>query len=349
MRLVEVKNLKGNEIIGEDIIRDNGVVLLNRGTRYRTVFTEKLLQYRIERIYIEDKLSEGIIPKPIIEPEQKEQLINDFRGEFDKILTSKVVKLEPIKKIADGIAGALVDKDAVYDLINVRTNAYNIYEHSIEVTILVYMMCKKLLIPVNQTKEIVIGSLLHDIGMILVPKEILEKPTRLSIQEGKIIERHTEWGYQMIKDNQSIGPLAKLVVLCHHEREDGSGYPLGKGEDLHIGAKIVAACDVFIAITSERCYRQGVGINEAVIMLRKENLNEKVEKTLESMLNFYPVGSTVLLSNNAVALVEKNYSENLDRPVVRVIEENGTELANYYRLDLMQEQSIHIVEIVNGR
>lgn len=347
MRLVAVKDLKGNEIIGENIIRDNGVVLLNKGTRFRLSFAEKLLQYKIEMIYIEDKLSEGIIPMPVIEPEQKKQLIEDFRCEFDKVLKNKIVKLEPIYKIADGIVEALVAKQAIYDLINVRTNAYNTYEHSIEVTILVYMMCKKLMIPVNQTRDIVVGSLLHDIGMIFVPKEILEKTTKLTEEERKTIQNHSEMGYCMIKDDNTISALAKLIVLCHHEREDGSGYPLGKGEDLHIGAKIVAACDIFVAITSERCYREGLSLNEAIILLRKEKLNEKVEKTLESMLNFYPVGSAVLLSNNAIAIVEKNYSEDLNRPSVRVVMESGMMLDNYYKINLLEEKSVSIVKIVN--
>lgn len=347
LRLVAIKDLKGNEILGESIIRDNGVVLLNKGTRFRLAFVEKLQQYKVEAVYIEDKLSEGIVPTPAIEPEQKSQMIEEFRSEFNKIMSSKKVKLDPICKIADSIVEALITKDAVYDLINVRTNAYDIYEHSIEVTILVYMMCKKLMVPVNQTRDIIIGSLLHDIGMILVPKEILNKKTKLSEIERKVIENHTELGYKMIKDDNSISALAKLVVLCHHEREDGSGYPLGRGEDLHIGAKIVAACDIFVAITSERCYREGVGLNEAVIMLRKEKLNEKVEKTLETMLNFYSVGTAVLLSNQAVGIVEKNYSDNLDRPVVRVVMENGHELSNYYRVDLSKELGLEIIKVIS--
>ena len=130
------------------------------------------------------------------------------------------------------------------------------------------------MIPVNQTRDIVVGSLLHDIGMIFIPKEILEKTTKLTEEERKTIQNHSEMGYCMIKDDNTISALAKLIVLCHHEREDGSGYPLGKGEDLHIGAKIVAACDVFVAITSERCYREGLSLNEAIILLRKEKLNE---------------------------------------------------------------------------
>lgn len=348
MRIVSVRDLKGNEIIGENIIRENGVVLLNRGTRFRLSFTEKLLQYNIEYIYIEDKMSEGIEPKFIIEPEQKQQLIEDFRNEFNKILSSKKVKLAPIYKIADSIVETLVSKETVYDLINVRTNAYDTYEHCIEVTILVYMMCKKLQIPVNQTKEIVIGSLLHDIGMIFVPKEILNKNGKLSEMERKIVQNHTELGYKMIKDDESIEILAKLIVLCHHEREDGSGYPLGRGEDLHIGAKIVAACDVFVAITSERCYRHGLPLNEAVILLRKEKLNEKVERTLESLLNFYPLGTAVLLSDQTIGIVENNHSDDLERPVVRVVKKDNIELEKYYKVDLKERDDLSIVSVLHN-
>ena len=347
MHLVAVKDLKGNEIIGEDIIRDNGVILLNKGTRYRTSFSEKLLQYKIDRIYVDDKISEGIKPtKPLIIPEQKAQIVNDFSNEFEKIVMSKKVRIEPIQKIANSLVELLSRKEAVYDLINIKTNAQDIYEHTIEVTIMVYMLCKRLKLEEEQINTIVIGSLLRDIGMIFVPKEILEKKTKRSPGEQKIMQDHAEQGYKLIKDDEEIEPLAKIIVLCHHEREDGSGYPLGKKEDLPLGAKIVAACDAFVEINSGQTYKEDLELNEVVILLRKERLNDKVERALEAMLNFYPVGTAVLLSNKTVGIVEKNYKDNLERPVVRIVIEYGRVLTNYYKVDLSQSKDIFIERIL---
>lgn len=353
MRLVPVDKLKGNEIIAENIVRENGVTLLNKGTRYRESFKDKLLQYNIESLYIEDKVSEGIEPTPTVTREVKNELLGDFSKEISKLKSTNMINAEcmvdvsNIIKIGDQIIEILSGKDAIYDLMNVRTNAYNIYESSIEVSIIAYMVCLKLGVPAKLIREIVVGSLLHDIGMILVPKEILNSKGKLSENDVRVVRSHTEMGYKMVKDNPTLSALSKLIVLCHHEREDGSGYPLRKGSDLHLGAKIVACCDMFIAITSERCYREGVSLNQAVIMLRKESLDDKVRTALESILNFYPVGSLVLLSDNSIGLVEKNYSHDLQRPQVRIIKKDGVMLSSFVRVDLLSRPDLRILKTIH--
>ncbi|MDF2596184.1 MAG: hypothetical protein K0R69_2525 [Clostridia bacterium] len=344
MRIVDVEHLCGGEIIAKDITYTNGTVLLKRHTKYRAGFKDKLVELNIPFVYVEDELSEGIEPEVLISNERKAVLAKEFGEEVDKIKTNMTVEVKHIKQIVDSLIEEISGKNIMYDIMDIKRNDADVYEHSIGVAIITLLLCKKLNLNIDLTKDIVIGALLHDVGKILIPKEVLEKKEKLNEKEQELIWEHPKMGYNIIKDNSNISAVTKVVVLCHHEREDGSGYPLGKGSELHIGAKIVACCDVFNALTSSRAYRQGMELNEVVVLLRTERLNLEVRTALESILAFYPVGTCVLLSNGAVGIVEKNYQGNLKRPLVRIVKDGSTFLDSTYRMDLSQEPKVFIAQ-----
>jgi len=121
-----------------------------------------------------------------------------------------------------------------------------------------------------------ISGLLHDIGKSTIPLEILVKPGRLNELEMKLIRLHAQAGYEILKDIAFPWPVA-LVALQHHERLDGSGYPQGlKGYEIIREAKIVAVADIVDAMTHDRPYRPGYGIEKAKEEL-KENKGKKYD------------------------------------------------------------------------
>ena len=342
MRIVDIEHLRGGEIIGKDIVYNNGRPLLRSQTTYRTSFKEKLLELDINYIYIEDELSQGIEPSILLSTQKKTALLMDFSSEVDKLKSNTTIEVRNIKKIVSDLTEEINGKDIMYDIMDIKRNDMDVYEHSLGVAIIALILCKKMNLTSDLTKDIVVGALLHDIGKILIPKTILEKTEKLDQKEYEIIKEHPKMGYNIIKDNASVSAISKVIVLCHHEREDGSGYPLGKGEDLHIGAKIVACCDVFNALTSSRPYRQGMELNEVVLLLRKERLNLEVRNMLESILAFYPIGTNVLLNNGTIGIVEKNYQGNLKRPLVRIVKEGNHFLDSPYKVDLAQNEKLFI-------
>ena len=344
MRLVAVDCLIGGELIARDIIRENGVVLLKKNTIYKQSFKQKLLDYNISSIYIEDSISEGIEPVELITQEKRILISQDLKEEVSKIKTGGKINAEGTHYIAEGIIENINHQNLVYDVVNIKTNDESTYDHSIGVTLLAYIVCRKLNLPLPQIKDILVGSLLHDIGKLFIPKEILTKESKLTEHEFQIIKQHPTIGYNLIKDDATISAISKVTVLCHHEREDGSGYPLGKGADVHIGAKITACCDVFDATTTERCYRKAMHINEAIVTLHKEKLNPVIRTALESILNFYPVGAAVLLSNGSVGIVEKNYAHDLISPIVRVVFNKAGSSQTFERLDLSKNKDISIIQ-----
>ena len=109
-----------------------------------------------------------------------------------------------------------------------------------------------------------LAAVIHDLGKIQVPAEILSKPTRLSRIEYELIKTHPEAGYTILKDVEFPWPIAQMVYQ-HHERLDGSGYPRGlKDAEILIGAKILAVADTVEAMASHRPYRAGLGVDKAL-------------------------------------------------------------------------------------
>jgi HD-GYP domain-containing protein (c-di-GMP phosphodiesterase class II) len=116
----------------------------------------------------------------------------------------------------------------------------------------------------DKIESVRIASLIHDIGKIGIPSEILTKPTKLDAIEFSFIKKHPEIGYTILKDIDFPYPIAQ-IVLQHHERNDGSGYPQGlKGKDILLEAKIINVADVVEAMSSHRPYRESLGIDVAL-------------------------------------------------------------------------------------
>lgn len=136
--------------------------------------------------------------------------------------------------------------------------------HSRRVTVLATLLAERMGLTRRQLYEIRCGALLHDIGKIGVPDSILNKPGKLDEEEFRIMKRHPQLGYEMLKDVAYLGDSIQ-IPWCHHERWDGTGYPRGlSGEDIPLPARIFSVVDVWDAMTSDRSYRPAMGRHETL-------------------------------------------------------------------------------------
>lgn len=142
--------------------------------------------------------------------------------------------------------------------------------HSDRVASLALLLAKELGLSVTLQKTIVAGSLLHDIGKTRVPDDVLKKPGRLTDEEFLLIKKHPELGVELLRGKEFPWDI-KPLILHHHERIDGTGYPLGmKGEDIPLGARIICIADVFDALTSDRVYRSAFETEKALSIMNDE-------------------------------------------------------------------------------
>ena len=319
MKLIDVDSLRGGEVLAQDVFCKDGVMLLKKSTRIRHAFKQNLLERNIQNVYITEGAIEPEKPTALISDKTRLLICDELKKQFTLVKDKITINAEVINEIGIILLKELPNTQAAYDILDIHSNDMSTYEHSITVAILSALVCRKLNLDSDLTHQITVGALLHDVGKIIIPNEILNKPSKLDNSEFEIIKTHPTLGYQMIKDYSELNPISKLIVLCHHEREDGSGYPLGKSDDLHIGPKIVGACDILDALITNRAYRHAIPLNQALLMLRGEKISNKVRKAIEDLLEFHPIDSIVLLNTGDIAVVESNHSTNIKCPRVRTI------------------------------
>lgn len=197
------------------------------------------------------------------------------------------------RKIQDGFEGIINALSQALDTRDPYTGG-----HQRRVSLIAEALAKKLKLDDKTIEGVKIGALVHDIGKISVPAEILNKPGHLTPAEMELIKCHTTAGHQIMHDVNLPWPV-DLIISQHHERIDGSGYPNGLlGKDICYEAKIVAVCDVLEAMTTHRPYRPQKPFHEAVDFLKSQRGISFDEKIVDTLLGMVESGELKILDTN---------------------------------------------------
>lgn len=248
---------------------------------------------------------------------------------FRSIQQGHPVNIAPIIDVTNQTIDAIFkNPDALACVINIRDKNEYLLEHSVSVSILMTIFSRFLKIERDIIQQLAIGAFLHDVGKIQIPDQILNKPGKLSSDEYKIIQKHVNHSVNIIQTIPGISALSVEVAAQHHERADGSGYPLHLQQDniSNYGA-MIAICDVFDALTADRCYRDSYSQIKAFSVLRNLAMQGKLMPRLVDLfikcLGVYPVGTLVELNSHQLAIVE---SRNQDDPI-------NPKVRSFYSLD----------------
>ena len=224
-----------------------------------------------------------------------------------------------VEEISDSMSrnpGALVS------IARLKTADNYTYMHSVAVCGLMVTLARQLGLDPQQTQSAGLAGLLHDLGKALIPTAILNKPGRLTDAEFTLVKSHPEKGHQILLDGSDADAIALDVVLHHHEKTDGSGYPKRlKGDDISLFAKMGAVCDVYDAITSDRPYKAGWCPAESLRRMNewtKGHFEPRVFQAFVKTLGIYPIGTLVRLSCGRLGVVTEQGSHSLLRPQVKV-------------------------------
>jgi PAS domain S-box-containing protein/putative nucleotidyltransferase with HDIG domain len=202
------------------------------------------------------------------------RLLDELAADLAYGMISCRVEIERKQAVADRERSILMIRDSLEDAILAIANTVELRDaytagHQRRVANLAAAIAREIGFGEEQVRGIHLAGVVHDIGKIQVPVEILAKPTRLSDIEYEIIKTHAQAGYEILKDIEFPWPVANIVHQ-HHERLDGSGYPRGlKGEEILFDARIVAVADVVEAMASDRPYRPGLGIEAALAEIER--------------------------------------------------------------------------------
>jgi len=345
MRCINIATLKPGDVLGRTIYDNSGRALLVEKTVLTQNFINRLIGHKVVSVYIEDpKCPLG--GEDIINQHTRHVAINTLReiatGISQTSLTSKQDYGRRVSLLVDDIIEELLSrKDSLINVIDLKDYDNYTYSHSVNVTVLSLVTGISLGLEYPRLKSLGMGALLHDVGKIFVPLEVLNKSGKLTTEEFAQIKKHPEQGFTKVKEDDILDAPARAVILQHHEKLDGSGYPGNRrGKDIHELAKIVAIADVYDALTSDRPYRarwapaQGL---EYIYSIAGTHLEVDIVSKFVRNIAPFPLGSLVQCSNGMIGYVVEN-EINPHRPILQIEDK---------KIDLKTELNITITNIIS--
>lgn len=282
--------------------------------------------------------------RPESEEERRSEHITRALTDLDEIFDcSEEIKelsqaaVQKVDNIADDIMNDIANDSSFLGNQMIALQNYDdyTYKHCLRVSMMAASVCSEMGLSVNETKEVVVSGLLHDIGKSNIDHDIIIKPGKLTDEEFAEIKRHPLIGYNILKNSGEYNSNIMSGVLFHQEKYDGSGYPTGlMGDRIPLIARILAVCDVFDALTSNRPYRKPWSVAETeeyILGGCDQHFDYEVTKAFLRAFNPYPVGTMVQLSDGRYGAVIR-HNENVLRPVVRIMGKFAGE-----ELDLMND------------
>lgn len=359
MRRISIEQIQPGLILARSIFGSKGQLLLNAGVEIKSQYAYYLKKLGINYIYVLDDRLEGVEVEDVITEETRMEarsLVREMMSNGEsKLLKQKSLLLydEKINRYVAKIIDELLNKkDIVVNLMDLKCAGDYMFAHCVNTCVLATLTATKLGFTRSRLVKLATGALLHDIGTVAVPPEIINKRASLTQDEYEMVKKHPLYGYEIFKKSSLFSATAGAVVYQHHELQDGSGYPQGlKGDNINFLAQIVTVADVYDALTSERPYRKAYMPYQAVEMLSalgQKHFNLKVLQAFLSFVAAYPIGTHVFLSNGESGLVVANTPGFPLHPVVKILY-CGESLAlhpNPYKLDLTETLNLSIVKVI---
>lgn len=357
MRLISINQCQPGDTLARAIYKDNGTTLIGEGVVLTQRMLDRLVDLNITSVYIHDeRTSDLVFEEPVSEQTRREAMavINDaFRTIQDdphkwrQTFTNQQFGRK-FRQVMSSVVDELKQNRSAMNLLgNACAADHYIFAHSFNVALYTIALAMKRGFNEKELIEIGLGAMLHDVGKMFIPLELLNKPGKLSDEEYEIVKKHTEYGFELLRRQDDIPLLSAHCAFQHHERYDGSGYPRQlKKDEIHPYAQILAVCDVFDALTTNRSYRKQMLPHEAmeILFVGSDKLfaTEAVED-LRDTIALYPLGLTVTLNTGESGVVI-DYNKGMpSRPIIRVLtDENGQRVESPYEIDLSKRLHLMI-------
>jgi HD-GYP domain-containing protein (c-di-GMP phosphodiesterase class II) len=346
---LKIDELKPGMIIADEVKFNNATLLTSGSVVTEDIISRLTVKYFFDKIsvYSEETLNEdsAIVNenRTIKEIEESfNEFANNVENLFSNINSGMKLDLEEVRDFTRKIQNELKSTSAIIKNIVLYGSGNDvIYKHSVNVAALSAILGKWIGMSDKDINLLTYTGILHDFGKTKIDKNILGKVGALTSKEREEIRNHSIIGYNFIKKIPYISNSVCSGVLMHHERLDGSGYPLGIKEDkIHVFAKIIAIADIFDAVNSDRIYKNGTDPFTALQIVQKEGLGRLDYKFckifIDNIINYY-MGEKVLLNTNKECKIIQINVNDLCRPLLF----DGSEF-----IDLKLEGDLYVKELI---
>lgn len=330
---IKVQNLKSGMVLAKNVYALNNTIVCKEGTILNDEIIKKIKRSFVNVVVIED-LKDNKEDNNINNDDENyeesyekfnnimKEVIKEFKEYLNDIaFKNAVVSITKLKGIIEKIlASSNNDIKLLDNIVNYHLDSDVIYKHSINVAIIGYILAKWLSFSKNEIELVGVAGLLHDIGKLKINQDILNKKGELSKSEIDELKKHTNYGYDILNSKRNINKMIALVALTHHERSDGSGYPIGFNySQISKYSKVIAIADTYEAMISPRPYRQQFCIFEAFEHFENQNYGQFDSGYLSifsSKLLEYYLDNYVVLNNGKIGKIVAMNRKDVTRPII---------------------------------
>ncbi|HEX2959429.1 MAG TPA: HD domain-containing phosphohydrolase [Chitinispirillaceae bacterium] len=384
-------------VLGESIVLPSGELLLAAGYRIKERYRERLKQLGYRNILIDVEGTEDVNPQGVVtEATQREmgnsidsstkelsnviehfrirstEKIKDILKENKQYLNKYIMSNGMVKALDKFVEEIMSQSSIVLNLSAMQQTQPSLLSHALNVTITSLCIGKKYKLSYEEMKQLGIGALNYELGLVALPKELLAKKiTEYSAEELKTYQQHTVYGFLMLSQNHTIPSTSAAVALQHHERQNGTGYPQGiKGDNrpplkdfsrqnmIHRFAEIVAVADCYDSYISGRA-REGIEPNEVksalknIIEMGGNLLNADIIKTLTAIIPIFPVGARIKITNAPTpqligyyGVIARDNPENLENPQIIIYETKNRQKIKPILIDMAKHKGFTLEIVV---
>jgi putative nucleotidyltransferase with HDIG domain len=350
---VRTEDLSVGMVVAKNVTDKQGHVLVTEGRKLTLSFLKRIQKMGIQYVYVylTDYLKIQNSKDRYIDDFHKEEkekenknkrsainIHNTFFLQISNLILScgkRILRLDTdLVLIQKTILNAICNKEMLNMIMNLKVKAQYLLEHSVEVAILSTVIARKMNMEDEKIRDLILAAFLHDIGMLEIPEDILFKKEPLSAAEAQIIKSHAVKSIEYLKKNAKINDNIRNIILQHHERFNGTGYPNGLvQENISVYAQILSACDVYSALASDRSYRNKVNPQERIEYFRGSGgyyFDYEIVKILLDSVSIYFNGQWVKLNTGEVGIIVGIEQEFSTRPYVRILyDKHGNRVDEY--------------------
>jgi len=298
------------------------VAVVARGEGNATAALAKLPHIRVGRLELEEQVSTSSGDIATFR-RLYDDAVKVAEGLWDSASAEGAPDADAARSMVDSLAQAVAqNRTALLSLTALKNYDNYTFTHMVNVSILTMGQARGVGIEGAQLREFGMAALMHDIGKVQTPNEILNKPGALTPEEFTILKRHTVDGAEILRTTPEMPVLAPIVAFEHHLRADGTGYPAAARPSLNLGTSMVGIADVYDAMRSQRVYHKGFPTDRILNVLRHNDgrqFDQNLVRRFVQLVGIYPEGNLVRLDTGEIAVVLKAHAPDPYRPRVRIL------------------------------
>ncbi|MDU4959607.1 MAG: HD-GYP domain-containing protein [Sporomusaceae bacterium] len=349
MRSINVNELKPDMVLSRPLLGSDGSVLLQEGIAVRDGYIRYLRSQGIDTLFVDEPRQTPTTD--FYDSEHTREALSAARQTVGQFRAGQGINLDRIKEIVSGLIGELSQKpENMAHFLDIRRKEEYLFSHAVNTCILSVMTGLALGYSADRLSELGLAAMLHDIGKIKFP-QLLAKQFHGSLtpKERQEYRMHPMYSLELLQGNPSVSVAVANACCQHHERWNGSGYPLGlKGDAISEYAQIISVADVYDRLIVGLPHRLPVPVYYAAAILNKaagEYFNPAIVETFTQNIAAYPMGKTVRLSNHQTGVILGTDVKNKMTPVVRITSgPDSSQLNRLVELDLKKNPGLFIVD-----